>query len=129
MIGGSTRRESSPLAPLIHTQPTNLMAAAAAETTLSGSDLRGPRIQLVVAAGARLLVLRVAATPRVQAAGPHSYGWSKQREGRRASPAVDEAPRGWPPAFRGGISWPSCSVEAGVYSTPKRISSTGTIWL
>jgi len=47
---------------LIHTQPISLMADAAAERTLSRADLREPRIQLVVAAGAGLLVLLVATT-------------------------------------------------------------------
>jgi len=68
---------------LIHTQPINLLAGVAAETTLSSADLREPRIQLVVAAGAGLLVLLVATTLAVyKPRGMTPYGWRKQHEER-----------------------------------------------
>ncbi len=66
---------------LIHTRPINLVADAAAGTTLSSSSLHGTRIQLVVAAGAGLLVLLVAATLAVyKPRGMTPYGWRKQHE-------------------------------------------------
>ena len=71
---------------LIHTQPISLLAGAAAETTLSSADLREPRIQLVVAAGAGLLVLLVATTLAVyKPRGLTPYGWRKQHEQRKVS--------------------------------------------
>lgn len=71
---------------LIHTQPINLDATAAAETTLSSASLHGARIQLMVAAGAGLLVLLVATTLAVyKPRGMTPYGWRKQRE-ERATP-------------------------------------------
>src|SRR5260370_32794251 len=45
---------------LVHVQPVGHMAGAAATTMLSSDDLSGLRIQLVVYAGAALLVLLVA---------------------------------------------------------------------
>jgi len=73
---------------LIHTQPISLLARATAETTLSGADLREPRIQLVVAAGAGLLVLLVNTTLAVyKPRGMTPYGWRKQREQRTVSQA------------------------------------------
>ena len=66
---------------LIHTQPISYMANVAAETTLSSVDLREQRIQLVVAAGAGLLVLLVAATLAVyKPRGMTPYGWRKQHK-------------------------------------------------
>ena len=47
---------------LVHTQPIGRVAAVAAETLLSGTDLRQLRIQLVADAGAALLALLVATT-------------------------------------------------------------------
>lgn len=71
---------------LIHTQPIGLLADAAAETTLSSADLREPRIQLVVAAGAGLLVLLVNTTLAVyKPRGMTPYGWRKQNEQRMKS--------------------------------------------
>jgi len=68
---------------LIHTQPIRLLAGAAAKTTLSSATLREPRIQLVVAAGAGLLVLLVATTLAVyKPRGLTPYGWRKQHEQR-----------------------------------------------
>jgi hypothetical protein len=45
---------------LVHMQPIGRVASVAAETTLSSTDLRGRRIQLVADAGAALVVLLVA---------------------------------------------------------------------
>ena len=71
---------------LIHTQPISLLSGAAAERTLSSADLRGPRMQLVVAAGAGLLVLLVATTLAVyKPRGMTPYGWRKQHEQRLVS--------------------------------------------
>ncbi|MCL4704912.1 hypothetical protein KJ068_07110 [bacterium] len=71
---------------LIHTQPISLLAGAAAETTLSSADLRESRIQLVVAAGAGLLVLLVNTTLAVyKPRGLTPYGWRKQQEQRAGS--------------------------------------------
>lgn len=72
---------------LIHTQPIRLVAGAAAERTLSRTTLREPRIQLVVAAGAGLLVLLVATTLAVyKPRGMTPYGWRKHHEQREVSP-------------------------------------------
>ncbi len=66
---------------LLHMQPTTYLAGVAAETTLSGSDLRGLRIQLVADAGAALLVLLVATALSVyKPRGVTPYGRRKQRE-------------------------------------------------
>ena len=71
---------------LIHTQPISLLAGAAAETRLSSADLRESRIQLVVAAGAGLLVLLVNTTLAVyKPRGLTPYGWRKQQEQRAGS--------------------------------------------
>jgi hypothetical protein len=68
---------------LIHTRPISLLAGAAAETTLASADLREPRLQLVVAAGAGLLVLLVNTTLAVfKPRGLTPYGWRKQQEQR-----------------------------------------------
>jgi len=62
------------------------MAEVAAETTLSRSDLRALRIQLVGDAGATLLVLLVATTLSVyKPRGLTPYGRRKQRERGSAS--------------------------------------------
>jgi hypothetical protein len=73
---------------LIHTQPISLLAGTAAEATLSSADLREPRLQLVVAAGAGLLVLLVNTTLGVyKPRGLTPYGWRKQQEQRTQRPA------------------------------------------
>jgi putative copper export protein len=45
---------------LVHMRPTTYLAEVAARTTLSSSDLRGLRVQLIADAGAALVVLLVA---------------------------------------------------------------------
>lgn len=71
---------------LIHTQPISLLTDEAAKMTLSSGDLREARLQLVVAAGAGLLVLLVAATLAVyKPRGMTPYGWRKQQEQRAVS--------------------------------------------
>ncbi len=71
---------------LLHTQPISYIAGVAAETTLSSADLREPRIQMVVAAGAGLLVLLVATTLAVyKPRGMTRYGQRKQHEQRTVS--------------------------------------------
>jgi ABC-type thiamin/hydroxymethylpyrimidine transport system permease subunit len=71
---------------LVHMQPIDYMAGAAAETSLSSADLRQVRIQLVADAGAALLVLLVATALSVyKPRGMTPYGWRKQREQRALS--------------------------------------------
>ncbi|MFO0809010.1 MAG: hypothetical protein U0746_10330 [Gemmataceae bacterium] len=66
---------------LLHMQPIARVASTAAETTLSGADLRGLRIQLVANAGAALLVLLVATTLSVYKPwGRTGYGRRKHQE-------------------------------------------------
>ena len=69
---------------LIHTQPIGIMASAAAHTRIIGTNLYGTRLQLVVAAGAGLFVLLVAATLAVyKPRGVTPYGWRRQPEKRQ----------------------------------------------
>ena len=71
---------------LVHMQPISDVARAAAETTLSATDLQRLRIELVAEAGAALLVLLVATTLSVyKPRGMTAYGWRKQQEQRTAS--------------------------------------------
>ena len=73
----------STLILLLHTQPISYMASIAAETTLSSADLRELRIQLVVDAGAALLVLLVATILAVyKPRGRTRYGRRRQQEQR-----------------------------------------------
>lgn len=68
---------------LVHMQPISHMADAAAGSTLSSTDLRGLRMQLVADAGAALLVLLIATVLSVfKPRGLTRYGWRKQREER-----------------------------------------------
>jgi hypothetical protein len=61
---------------LAHTRLIRLVAAAAAEGTLSSSDLRDARIKLAATAGAAVLVLLVATTLSVyKPRGRTRYGW------------------------------------------------------
>jgi hypothetical protein len=65
---------------LVHTQTIRRVAHAAAEVTLSTSDLRRLRIQLAADAGAALLVLLVNTTLGVyKPRGLTRYGWRKGR--------------------------------------------------
>ena len=73
----------SSLLLLVHLQPIGYMAAVAAKTPLSSADLHGLKIQLVVEAGAALLVLLVATALSVyKPKGLTRYGWRKQQEQR-----------------------------------------------
>lgn len=66
---------------LLKVQPISDMAGVAADTTLSGGDLRGLRSPLVAHAGGGLLVLLVAAALGIYK--PHGitqYGQRKQRD-------------------------------------------------
>jgi hypothetical protein len=72
---------------LVHMPPISYIAGVAAETALSGADLRGLRIQIVVEAGVALLVLLVATALSVyKPKGMTPYGWRKQHEQRALSP-------------------------------------------
>lgn len=65
---------------LVHMQPISYLAGVAAETTSVGGNLR-LQIQMVVAAGAALLVLLVATVLSVyKPKGLTPYGWRKQHE-------------------------------------------------
>ena len=73
---------------LVHMRPTSELARAAAERTLSGSDLRALRVQLVADAAAALAALLVTTTLSVyKPRGLTRYGWRKQQEQPRASPS------------------------------------------
>lgn len=68
---------------LQHLQPISYVAGVAGQTTLSSSDLREVRVQLVIYAGAALLALLVATTLAVyKPRGLTPYGWRKQQEQR-----------------------------------------------
>lgn len=70
---------------LVHTQPISYLAQIASETTLSSADLSELRIQLIVDAGAALLVLLVATALSVyKPRGVTPYGWRTQRIERAA---------------------------------------------
>jgi hypothetical protein len=70
---------------LLHTQPISRVAAMAAETTLSSTDLRQLRIQLVGDASAALFVLFVTATLSVYKPwGMTPYGLRTQYEATAA---------------------------------------------
>ena len=65
----------------IHTQPVGHMAQTAIETDLARGDLRGARIQLVVASGAAVLALvATTALSIYKLRGVTRYGWRKQHE-------------------------------------------------
>ncbi len=66
---------------LLHMQPIGRIARVAAETTLSSADLRGPRIEVVVQAGAALLVLLAATALSVyKPRGMTRDGWRERYE-------------------------------------------------
>jgi hypothetical protein len=71
---------------LLHMQPISRMASIAADTTLTGSDLGGLRIQLVAYAGAAVVVLLVATVlSTYKPRGWTRYGWRKHQEQRTVS--------------------------------------------
>jgi hypothetical protein len=71
---------------LVHMQPISYIAGVAAKTPLSIADLHGLKIQLVVEAGAAVLVLLVATALSVfKPKGMTRYGWRKQQEQRALS--------------------------------------------
>lgn len=70
---------------LIHTQPIHLLATAAA-TMVFDANLRRMQIQMVVAAGAAVVVLVVLTALSVyKPRGLTPYGWRKQYQQRTAS--------------------------------------------
>ncbi len=73
----------SSLMLVVHMPPINYIAGVAAKAPLSIADLRGLKIQLMVEAGAALLVLLVATALSVyKPKGITRYGWRKQQEQR-----------------------------------------------
>jgi len=72
---------------LLHMQPISYMAEMASGMTLSNSDLRGLRIQLIADAGAALLVLLVATTLSVYKPwGITPYGLRRLNEQQKKVP-------------------------------------------
>jgi hypothetical protein len=64
---------------LLHMQPISQVAAVAARGALSGPDLRGLRVDLLLDAGAGLLALLAATALGVlKPSGLTRYGWRKQ---------------------------------------------------
>lgn len=71
---------------LIHTQPIDLLAEVAAKPTAWGADLHNSQLNMVVAAGAALVVLLVLTALSVyKPPGMTAFGWRKLRE-QRAMP-------------------------------------------
>lgn len=69
---------------LVHMRPVSYVAGVVARTTLSGSDLHGLRVQLVVDAGAALVVLLTATALSVyKPRGLTRYGQRRRGEARR----------------------------------------------
>lgn len=67
---------------MIHTRPVGHMARMAAEMEVSGGDLLGARIQLVVASGAAVLALLVTTALSIyKPRGLTRYGWRRLHEG------------------------------------------------
>lgn len=65
----------------IHLQPISFMARVAAEMPLSDADVRGLRVQLIIASGAALVVLFTTTALSVyKPRGVTRYGWRKQQE-------------------------------------------------
>ena len=76
----------SSLMLLVHMPPISYIAGVAAKAPLSLADLGGLKIQLMVEAGAALLVLLVATALSVyKPRGITRYGWRKQQEQRALS--------------------------------------------
>lgn len=66
---------------LVHLQPIDYMAGAAAQTTFSGIELRQLRVQLVIDAGVGLMALLfLTALSVYKPAGQTAYGWRKQQQ-------------------------------------------------
>jgi hypothetical protein len=66
---------------LVHTQPVDLLASAAATTTAFGADLQKLLVLMVVYSSATLLVLLVLTALSVyKPQGMTRYGWRKQHE-------------------------------------------------
>jgi uncharacterized membrane protein len=66
---------------LVHMQPINYVAGVATRKALSSADLHELRVQLVIEAGAALLVLLVATILSVyKPEGMTQYGWRKQQQ-------------------------------------------------
>lgn len=91
---------------LMHIPAVSRMAGIAAETTLSRADYGGPRVQLIVHAGAGLLVLlAITALSIYKPWGMTRYGRRKQREQPAVEP--DRGPSGrmawWPYVLLGMI--------------------------
>ncbi len=77
---------------LVHMGPISGLADAAAERSLSGANLRGLRIQVVVQAGAALVVLLVAtALSMYKPRGMTRYGQRKQRRVLQLATDADQA--------------------------------------
>ncbi len=86
---------------LVHTQPIELLAGAAAKTAVLGADLHSLQILMVNASSAALLVLLVVtALSYYKPRGMTRYGWRKQQEQGSASAAVDAATPARPRATR-----------------------------
>ncbi|MBC9726005.1 hypothetical protein [Streptomyces sp. TRM68367] len=74
---------------LLHMQVAGRVAEAAARTDLSGGDLRGMRVQLVVdAAAAVAVLLTTTALSICKPRGLTRYGWRMQRERRSGHKVV-----------------------------------------
>jgi hypothetical protein len=87
------------IALLVHTRPIDYLASEAAREGFSNADLRGVRIQLVVAAGLALLALLAATALSVyKPPGMTQYGWRKLRWARDLSEQLRQTRRkGSPP--------------------------------
>jgi len=73
----------SSLMLLVHMSPISYIAGVAANTPWSIADLRGLKVQLVIEAGAAVLVLLVATALSVyKPRGMTRYGWRKLRHQR-----------------------------------------------
>lgn len=71
---------------MLHTQPVDHMAQLAVTSDLLPGDLRGARVQLVVASAAGVVaLLATTALSIYKPRGPTRYGWRKQHEERGAS--------------------------------------------
>jgi hypothetical protein len=71
---------------LLHTRPIGVLAGLAREATFPGADVARLQMQLVVDAGAALLVLLVNVTLSVyKPQGVTRYGWRRQHAQRKVS--------------------------------------------